>query len=71
MTAVSVFLVLLGAYALIGLLVGVWFVLTGIQSVDASAERAPLRVRLIFLPGAVALWPTVLSTVLSRRGESS
>jgi hypothetical protein len=48
-----------GVYAAIGLLVGIAFVLMGVQRVDPTAGRAGLGFRLAILPASVALWPMV------------
>ncbi|MFG0304623.1 MAG: hypothetical protein ACF8Q5_00250 [Phycisphaerales bacterium JB040] len=52
-------LVAIGWLAL-GLLIAVPFALTGIRTIDAVASPAPLRVRLLFVPGLAALWPLTL-----------
>jgi hypothetical protein len=53
----NVLLVVLGAYLISGLVVGVPFVLGGVDRVDEAARGAGLGFRLVILPGAVALWP--------------
>jgi len=55
-------LVLSAAYALIGAVVGLAFVVRGISVVDHAArgEGAPWSFRLLIWPGAAALWPLVL-----------
>jgi len=55
-------------YALIGLLVAVWFVATQVERIDPAARAAPWSFKLIILPGAAALWPVVLGW--SRRGRT-
>jgi len=60
MSPVMALLLLLAVYLAIGLLVGLRFVLSTIRRADPVAAEAPLRVRLLFLPGAVAVWPLVL-----------
>lgn len=53
-------LVLIGVYAAVGVGVAIWFVGWGAGSRDAAARSAPLRVRVLFAPGAVAIWPALL-----------
>lgn len=60
MTLVGYLLVGLGLYTLIGLAVGFAFVFKGVRVIDPVADAAPLRVRMLFLPGCVAIWPIVL-----------
>jgi hypothetical protein len=49
-------------YALLGVLVGGMFVVTGVSTVDhaAAGKGAPWSFRILILPGAIALWPVVL-----------
>jgi hypothetical protein len=60
MTPASIFLMFLGIYLAIGSVIGVAFVLNGIRKIDPVANGAPLRVRILFLPGAISIWPIVL-----------
>ena len=50
-------LFVLGAYLLGGLVLGVPFVLRGVDRVDEAARGAGPGFRLLILPGTVALWP--------------
>jgi hypothetical protein len=50
-------LLLLFVYLAGGVLVGVPFVLRGVQRVDPAARGAGLGFRLLILPATVALWP--------------
>lgn len=52
----------IGGYAMVGLSIAVWFVGWGAARRDEAAKRAPLRVRVLFGPGAVAVWPALLAT---------
>ena len=47
----------LAVYTAVGVVFGVVFVLRGAARIDPVAARTPLRVRVLFLPGAAALWP--------------
>ena len=51
---------LLGLYLLIGVAIGVPFVLRGVKAVDPSAREGSVGFRLMILPGSIALWPFVL-----------
>jgi hypothetical protein len=48
------------AYAGIGVLVAAALVLGGLRRIDAGAAAAPWQVRLLLVPGLVALWPVML-----------
>ena len=56
----TVLLSIVGLYVLIGLIVGVAFVLRGVSRVDAAAADSPFVFRVVILPGCVGLWPVVL-----------
>lgn len=53
-------LVVLGLYAAAGTAFGLAFALRGAGRIDPVARSAPLRVRLLFVPGAAALWPALM-----------
>lgn len=58
---VKLFLVVVGAYIAVGVLVALWFVFRAVAKRDPAAAATPLRVRLLFLPGATAVWPALLA----------
>ena len=53
-------LMIIGLYVVIGLLVGLAFVLRGVNRVDPAAGDSPFVFRIVILPGCVGLWPVVL-----------
>lgn len=55
------------AYCLLGLVVGVPFVLRGVDRLDPAARGAPLGFRLLILPGSVALWPWLMRKWIQAR----
>jgi hypothetical protein len=57
----------LALYVAIGLVVAPAFVIFGLTAVQAAAT---VGARILFLPGAVALWPIVLSRWLRARNAS-
>lgn len=63
-------LIAVGGYVLVGMGVAVWFVGWGAARRDPAAEQAPLRVRMLFGPGAVAVWPVLLAG-RGRRGGAN
>ena len=50
----------IAAYVVIGLMVGVPFLIFGVGRTDAAAKSAPWTFRLMVFPGVVALWPFLL-----------
>jgi hypothetical protein len=58
-------------YAVLGLAVGVHFVLRGVQRVDAAAARASWSFRLVILPGSVALWPLIAALWIRGKSEGA
>ncbi len=57
MVGASEILGLLGLYFGIGLLFALAFVTLGLGRVDPNAAGAKLSVRILLIPGAMALWP--------------
>ena len=53
-------------YLLIGLLFGIWFVFKGVQKIDAGMEGAKWNLRLLLLPGSIALWFVLLRKYWNR-----
>ena len=51
---------IISVYAAAGIVFAIPFVLVGCAQHDPVARSTPLRVRLIWLPGAAALWPLLL-----------
>jgi hypothetical protein len=50
----------IASYLAVGLFFGVLFVARGAGRVDPVAAATPWRVRVLWLPGAAALWPIML-----------
>jgi hypothetical protein len=53
-------LIIVAAYAVVGVLFAVPFVAFGAGRIDPAARSTPLGFRLLILPGAAALWPLML-----------
>lgn len=51
---------IVGLYVVVGLLVGLAFVLRGVSRLDAAAGDSPFVFRVVIFPGCVGLWPVVL-----------
>jgi hypothetical protein len=66
-TTASIILLVVGAYAALGALVGVAFIVRGVSRVDPAAAGAPIGFKLLILPGAIGLWPIVLKWWLDAR----
>lgn len=56
-----------GAYALLGLLIGGEYLFRGAARLDAAADGASIWFRLIALPGGIAVWPLFLVRRMSGR----
>ena len=67
----QIFLSFLAIYFAVGLVFAVLFALSGYKSIDAQAATARLRIRILWMPAAVALWPLLLRIwVRSHSSES-
>lgn len=60
MSIITIILLCLVAYGAIGLLFAIPFVVVGLGRVDSAAELAGPAVRLLLVPGTVAVWPLML-----------
>ncbi len=58
------------AYAAVGGMFAVYFVRQGCKRLDERAAEAPLAARLLWTPGAMALWPLLLSRCLRAARET-
>lgn len=56
----SMLVIILGLYVALGLIIGLAFVLRGVNRVDPVAGDSPFVFRVVILPGCVGLWPIVL-----------
>lgn len=61
MHTTDIILLILTTYAALGVLFAVPFVLSGVKQLDPVAAATHVAVRLVWLPGAVAVWPLLLS----------
>ena len=66
MSGVAVFLWLIGAYVAVGIATAVAFVAFGLARVMPHT-RVTAGARILFIPGAAALWPLILSRWLAPR----
>lgn len=57
--AAQLVVILLAAYAGIGLAFATVFVFRGVGRIDPVAREAPIGFRLLIIPGAAALWPVL------------
>ena len=55
------------AYLIAGGLFALWFVISGVNRIDAGMHGAPKAVRLLIFPGSVLLWPVLLIKYLRQR----
>ena len=58
--AADLVLGLLAAYLAAGVLVAVALLLGGLRRIDTAAAAAPMRVKLLLVPGMIVLWPLML-----------
>lgn len=62
--AADIVLGMLAAYLAAGVLFAVALLLGGLRRFDSSAAAAPMHVKLLLVPGMVALWPLMLRRAL-------
>jgi hypothetical protein len=61
---VGFILVLVFAYAAVGIAFGAWFVTRGVIRLDPTVRATPWSFRLLILPASAALWPYLASRLL-------
>ena len=61
MSFISILLWALGAYYALGVLFAFRFVFFIAPRIDPVFKEAPMRVRVLFFPGDVAVWPMALA----------
>ena len=67
--AANLLVTAIGIYFLIGVLVGLVYILGGAGRIDPAAKGKglPIRVRLLILPGIVGLWPLMLTKLFVQK----
>lgn len=58
---IQALLATLGAYAVLGFLMGSWILTTIAPRRDPALRHTPRHLRLLLLPGMAALWPLYLA----------
>ena len=66
MQIASIFVNLFYGYLLIGFLFALWFIFAGVQKMDNGMANANIGLRLLLLPGSIALWPIMLGKYLKK-----
>lgn len=59
-TVVSVLLIAIGIYLLIGIVFYFPFISKGVHTFDDGVRSAPVFMKILIFPGTVALWPILL-----------
>jgi len=67
---IKFFLVALKIYLLIGLLFGLYFSWKGAVQLDSSLKQSRWTLRLLFLPGALILWPLLLLKLMNKNKDA-
>lgn len=66
MEFLSIIVVLLALYAATGLLIGAAYLLRSAPRGDEALRASSLHVRVLLLPGAIAVWPVLLPRVFAK-----
>ena len=62
--AITIFLILLLVYFLLGVIFSIYFFIVGAKKLDPLIADSKWTVRLLFVPGAIALWAVLLPKIL-------
>ncbi|MDX2119114.1 MAG: hypothetical protein SFY96_13120 [Planctomycetota bacterium] len=71
MDVVGFILVLVFAYAAVGVAFGAWFVTRGVIRLDPTVRTTPWSFRLLILPASAALWPYLATRLLKPQSVSA
>lgn len=70
-TIATLLVIIIGLYAGLGAAFGTYFVVRGCRVLDHKAGHAPFTARVLWLPGAAALWPVLLPRCLRTASGST
>jgi glycerol-3-phosphate acyltransferase PlsY len=66
MFVITLALYAFGIYLVIGLIFSLWFVFKGARQLDENLSGASISVRLLLIPGSIALWPLLLYKIVKK-----
>ncbi len=64
---IDLFLLILGVYAALGLLFSIFFVFVGGTKIDPLLKDSKKRVRILLLPGVIAIWPFLIGKLFKSK----
>ena len=67
MQFVEILVYLFYTYLGLGLIFSIWFVFAGVNRVDTGMQGVKWIMRLMLIPGTMALWPLMLKKYLNAR----
>ena len=68
-TVIDIFLTVLGIYILAGILFGLYFIFGGAVKLDPLMGDSKKRVRLLLMPGCIAVWPLLLRRMIKAKQD--
>lgn len=69
-TIITLFLLILGIYFVLGLLFGLYFIFLGANKIDPLMKETKKNVRILLLPGIVATWPFFIKKMFNSKTVS-
>lgn len=66
---VDIVLLLLGSYFLLGLLFGLFVFISGGEKVDPLLKENSWKLRLLILPGLIAIWPFLVMRLFKNKAH--
>ena len=64
--AIDIFLVLIAAYMILGLLFSIYFYVSGAAKIDEGTKETPWHFKLIIFPGVVLFWSVLLVKLIRK-----
>ena len=64
---INIFLGILGIYFIIGLLLGLYFIIKGATKIDPLMQDTKKKVRFLLVPGVIATWPFLIGKLFKSK----
>lgn len=64
---ITVSLILLGAYIMLGILFGIYFIVSGAPKIDSLMANSKKNVRYVLFPGIVCTWPFFIKKIFKSK----
>ncbi|MES1223279.1 MAG: hypothetical protein ABUT20_47735 [Bacteroidota bacterium] len=67
---VEIFLIVVAAYLILGLLFAIPFIVKGVTIIDEGAHGSSVGFRIIIIPGVIVFWPFLLKKWMNAKSKN-